>query len=273
MTNVWSFPFPILAAFDIGEWIGPAFVAIFFFILPILRAMKEAKEKQRQMAERQGGTGTQAESAREAAKRKWEELLRGEEGEAGPYAPPTMAGAETEHAPPPSLRPSVPHQPAEPVPQPLFEGSLSPFEPVASEEQVERSYDEGRSLEQGRSLEDGRFDEEKSAHDAHEEALRAERRRRAEFLAAERGDALARADVASALAPSMGAGMAPQRMSELSIAPPAAAAPARETTVGAGAGFGSRSALRRAILASEILGKPVGLRDGSEATGPLGARR
>src|SRR6185503_13545309 len=120
------------------------------------------------------------------------------------YAPPTIAGAETERAPPPVARPTVQPQPAEPVPQPMFPGDLSPFEPVASEEDEERSYDEGRSLERGRSPEEGQFDEERSAR-ANEDALRTERRRRAEFLEAERGEMPARADVASALAPAMGA--------------------------------------------------------------------
>jgi hypothetical protein len=234
-----------LAAFNLSEWIGPAFVAFFFFVVPIVRAMRESKEKQKQLAQKReqasvsgGGAapekGAPADWDAEQARRKWEALLRGEEIEPGPYTP--AAKPEVVRAPPPV-------EASEPA---TLVGSLSSLEPAPSEDEQESS-----------------FDEERMSQIDNETLAREEKKRRDDFLFAEREGAPVRADVAPALPP--------ERPSEPVLV--AADARRRESLFGPGARPGSRSALRRAILASEVLGRPVGLRDGSDEAGPIAARR
>lgn len=231
----------LFLAVDFNDWIGPALVAIFFFVVPILRAMREAKAKQEQMKSKPEGTGGQSDEERDAARRKWEALLRGEEAQPVPWAPPVANVPEaTRRAPAPQLE--------QPVPEAQLAGNLSPFGTQPSEDAEETT-----------------FDEERTAQVENDARLREERRRRDDFLFAEREGAPLRADVTTAI-PS-------DRVPD--VVAVRGDVERRRNVLGAGLepGFGSRAALRRAILASEILNRPVALRTGPEEVGHVGARR
>jgi hypothetical protein len=245
-----------LAAAGFSDWIGPALVAVFFFVLPILRSIREAREKQEQ-AERRAREGlppvatTRApvETDMDEARRKWEALLRGEEVDV-PAPTPVPLAAEPE-AP---RYPSGANAPAANRPADLttpFDTSRNPetltsLEPVLSDTGPATTFDEARL-----------------AQVEEEDRARGDKKRSDDLLFAEReGDAV-RADVAQWI------GSSPSKQP----APASVDLTRRRNVLGAGPGLSTRAGLRRAILASEVLGRPVGMRDGSDEAGPVGMRR
>ncbi len=230
----------ILALSSVSDWIGPAIVAIFFFILPIVRAMREARERQRAI-ERRGGASEPQQTARrmpetdmDEARRKWEALLRGEDVEPASSAPPLL------RMPEPVQRPATP-QPMPETSSPPLTGEFAQLETTSAETT---------------------FDEERGAQVENETLARAEKKRRDDFMFAQREDAPVRADVATDMAPA----------SPTPVAVASSDLQRRRNVLGGGTGMATRSGLRRAILASEVFGQPVGLRDGSSGTGPIGDR-
>jgi hypothetical protein len=235
MANVHLF----LAESDLSHWLGIAFVAFFFFIVPIVKAAREARQKQR-LEEQRGSMGTPQPTARrmpetdmDEARRKWEALLRGEEFE--PATPPAPVVRMPEPA----------QQPTAESPAPTLAQQLASLDP------------EGRSGSAETS-----FDEERVAQTQNEALAREEKQRRDDFIFAQREDAPVRADVAS----DIGRDTPPERKLV------AADLQRRRSVLGSGTGMATRAGLRNAILASEIFGQPVGLRDGSGGTGPIGDR-
>lgn len=246
-----------LGASGVGDWIGPAIVAIVFFILPIVRSIREARVKQEQ-AERRARDGAPAptpiarapvETDMDEARRKWEALLRGEEVDARPKPAPAPAPAprasegEARRYPPAGSATGEMQAPFDDARNPE---TLTSLEPVLSESGPDTSFDEARLAE---------VEDEARARD--------DKQRRDDLFFAERESEAVRADVA-------------QWIGTPASKPPVpvpADTTRRRNVFGPGRGLSTRSDLRRAILASEVLGRPVGLRDGSDEPGPVGLRR
>lgn len=232
----------LLAALDLEklkDLLGPAIVALFFFVLPILRAVKEAREKQKELEQKRADLPASKEASEaDTARKMWEDLLRGDAPT--PVAPPT---AKTVPAPPPLPRNVEAREPSEPLSAPI-----SVLSEVPSEAEVERT-----------------FDEERTAQTENEAARRGEFERRETFLRREReGAAAPRANVEPAAITSFDFGG--DETGQLR-----ADAARRNDLLGLSGN--RRAALQRAIVASEVLGRPVALRTGSEEVGPLALRQ
>jgi hypothetical protein len=220
------------------DLVGPAFVALFFFILPILRALKEAKEKQREAEARRTQAPAEEKSDEQKAKEMWADLLRGE-------------------APAPPPRPPPVPSPARPVPQPIASNAGPPpqlappmqvFSDVPTEAEMESTFDATRE-----------------AQVQNEAALRNERTRRDDFLRREReGAETPRASVEPTAMTSFELG------GDEVIEIQARALRRRDLL---GLEKNRRAALRRALVGAEVLGRPVALRTGGEEIGPLALRR
>lgn len=220
-----------------AEYIGPAIVAIFFFILPIIRAIKESKQKQREaQARRPEAPIDEPRPDETSAREKWDELMRGE-------ATRTAEPVSRIPAPPPLPRVSAPSSL-----ESELGGPLSDLPAQVSEAEMERS-----------------FDEERAALEENERALRTERERREGFLRREREGA-----------EKPRAGVEPVQLSTIELSDTGAVASAealrRRELLGLGSGD-RRAALRRALVGAEVLGRPVALRTGGEEIGPLALRR
>jgi hypothetical protein len=242
----------VLAASGFGDWIGPAIVAVFFFILPIVRSIREAKEKQAQ-AERRARDGTPAPVARapaetdmDEARRKWEALLRGDEVESPPKpAPAPRTSDEARRYPAAATGQATAEMPA-PFDETRNPETLTSLEPVLSDAGPATTFDEARLAQ----VED-------------EARVRDDKQRKDDLVFAQRESENVRSDVAQWI------GTSPSNQP----APPASDLSRRRNIFGGGAGLASRAGLRRAILASEVFGRPVGMRDGSDEAGPASLRR
>ncbi len=228
-------------------------VLIFMFIgLPILRGIKETLAKKKELLEQRrqardvgGPPATEVEDLGEA-KRRFEALLRGEEAPARPVivAPP----------------PPIPRQLAAEAARPTqLAGRLSDLSEAPSEDDAEAA-----ATEETADTEHFVVDEETKAREELDRRLRDERDSRTEFLKREReSGAGRRVNVAADEMTSLGAPTAAatiQRAQRPEVLFTALAdAKAR------------RSALRRAIIASEVLGAPAALR--GPDSGPAGLRQ
>lgn len=232
----------VFAAFDpqaIVDWIlghlGPIFVAVVFFVLPILRGLKEQAQKKRQLEERRRadlvGEG-EPEADGEQGRKAFEALLRGET----PSTPPALPVA-----PPPVLE--APVEPGSRASS--LAGPLSDLASAPTEDEVE-----------------GSFDEERAALEGNERLLREERRRRTDFLAQERESA-ARKSVAPE-------GLLSLQAYEVEAAP---APLSSGRALLAWKGADRRTLLRRAIVAREVLGPPLSVRADTDALGPTALTR
>lgn len=206
-----------------------------FFGLPILRSVLEARKKARARDAQAPSEGADAEEERRAqaaeARRRWEALLRGESPEGAPAAPAPAA--------PPPLPASRTEREGDRAPPPLVLFDTS----GTSEEELEA---------------EGAGDEERRAREELDRRLREERSRR-EILTERpaREEALTMSQVAP-----------PAGGFELAVQEPSAAETVqrrRYSRGGTGGGY-RLGDLRRAVIASEILGPPVSSR------GPGGAR-
>lgn len=240
-----------LAEPTLPSWLIQALLVFFFLVLPIVRGIRESLAKKREFERRRdtaplpsGGEPDVAAQVDEA-RRRWEALLRGEETKPAPAPPPPPVVA---------ARPTA----AEAVPPPLG-GALSDFAPAPSEDQVEAANDEETA-----DAEHFIPDEETRAREENDRRLRDEREARAAFLQREReSGAGRRAGVAADPMTSLGAPTAAAVVERARRANPLGidlATPERR-----------RASLRRAILANEVLGAPIALRD--PASGPPGLRR
>jgi hypothetical protein len=228
-----------LAAWKIDslmDLIGPAFVALFFFILPILRAIKEAKEKQREAEARRTQAPSEEKSEEEKAQEMWADLLRGEAPAPPPPPPPP---------PPPRAVPQTLPTPEAPAP---LAPSIEVFSGSPTEAEMESTFDEARA-----------------AQDQNDAALRDERARREGFLRREReGAETPRASVE------------PSDMTSFDVSVSQTAdgrAQEKRRRDLLGLATNRRAALQRALVGAEVLGRPVALRTGSEEIGPLALRR
>jgi len=242
----------LLAEESFPGWIIKAVLIFMFIGLPILRGIKEtlAKKKelteQRRQARDQGGFPAGEVEDLGEARRRFEALLRGEE-------PP--ARTTTVAPPPPMSR----HVAAEATPPTQLAGRLSDLSEAPSEEEAEAA-----ATEETADAEHFVVDEETKAREELDRRLRDERDSRTEFLKREReSGAGRRVNVAADEMTSLGAPTAAatiQRAQRPEVIFTALAdAKAR------------RTALRRAIIASEVLGAPAALR-GPDA-GPAGLRQ
>ncbi len=245
--------FPMLLAPEQGlpVWLIQALLVFFFIGLPILRSLRETLKQKKELEQRRGSAdagGSDSASQMDEARRRWEALMRGEES-----APPARPAAQA--APPPVPRPTA----AEMAPPAQLAGQLSDFQPSPTEDEVEAADDETTA-----DPEHFIPDEETRAREENERRLREERESRIAFLQREReSGAGRRTNVASDPMTSLGA-------------PTAAATIQRAARPNVLFGDGvdaaaRRAALRRAILANEVLGSPAALRD--PASGPVGLRR
>ncbi len=231
-----------LAAFDpqaIVDWVlghlGPIFIAIVFFVLPILRGLKEQAAKKKEL-EARGETPPAREEPSDGRKA-WEALLRGEEP-GTPPPPPVVVRAPTLE-PPPLVRPVEGSERQATLAGELT-GKLSDFAPTPTEEDEETS-----------------LDEEGLANELNERLLREEMQRRADFLAREKASAARQSVAPEALV-----------TIEASEAVVKGAFPGSARNLLLPAGVDRRSALRRALVAREVLGPPLALRTHIDALGP-----
>jgi len=242
----------LLAEESVPGWIIKAVLIFMFIGLPILRGIKEtlAKKKelteQRRQARDQGGLPASEVEDLGEARRRFEALLRGEE-------PP--ARTATVAPPPPMPR----HIEAEATPPTQLAGRLSDLSEAPSEDDAE-----GAATEETADAEHFVVDEETSAREELDRRLRNERASRTEFLKREReSGAGRRLNVAADEMTSLGAPTAAATIQR-------AQRPEVIFTALADA-KSRRAALRRAIIASEVLGAPAALR-GPDA-GPAGLRQ
>lgn len=241
----------LLAEPALPGWLIQALLVFFFIVLPIIRSIRESLAKKKEFEQRRSGASPDAPpepdiaAEVEEARRRWRELVSGE----APAAPVAQA------APPPIPRPTM----AEAAPPAQLAGQLSDFRPTPTEDEVEAANDEATA-----DAEHFIPDEETRAREENERRLREEREARSEFLRREReSGAGRRAGVASDPMTSLGAPTAAaeiQRKRRPDVLFGETADPAAR-----------RAALRRAIVAAEVLGTPAALRD--PATGPVGLRR
>jgi hypothetical protein len=249
--------FVLLAEPGIPTWLIQAFLVFIFVVLPLVRGVRESLAKKRELEQRrldrvdpaQSPDGSDAPDAMDEARRRWEALMRGEEVSAPPAPPP-----------PPIPRPtaaSIPHASAAP---PLV-GQLSDMAPAPSENETEEADDEATA-----DPEHGIPDEETLAREANARRLRVERGERSDFLRREReGGAGRRANVAPDALTSLGG--------EAAVTVRPARARAELPFAGLGDPRERRTALRRALVMSEVLGTPLGLTEtGTTASGPVGLR-
>ncbi|MBL8857208.1 MAG: hypothetical protein JNL28_01710 [Planctomycetes bacterium] len=230
----------IFAALDLGEiiqWIanhiGPIFVAVFFFIVPILKAIKESAEKKRKQAGQASVPQAEEREAESDGRRMWEELLRGETT-ASVLPPPVPP------APPATASFEGAEQAAD---APSLAGRLSDFADAGDENALES---------------ESAVDQERRAVEINDEMLRVEMLRRSDFLARERESAARKT-------------VAPDGISTFTETAPGLAAVSRGASARQSLfvpGESRRSALRRAIIAREILGQPLALRSRNDALGP-----
>lgn len=242
----------LLAEPALPGWLIQALLVFFFIVLPIIRSIRESLAKKKEFEQRRSGASPDAPpepdiaAEVEEARRRWRELVSGE----APAAPVAQAAP-----PPPIPRPTM----AEAAPPAQLAGQLSDFRPTPTEDEVEAANDEATA-----DAEHFIPDEETRAREENERRLREEREARSEFLRREReSGAGRRAGVASDPMTSLGAPTAAaeiQRKRRPDVLFGETADPAAR-----------RAALRRAIVAAEVLGTPAALRD--PATGPVGLRR
>jgi len=243
----------LLADQGLPGWLIQALLVFFFIGLPILRSIREMMQKKKELEQRRGesvpGDAAEVDPAAqmEEARRRFEALLRGE----------TVASPVAEVPPPVPVmqRPKM----ADTAMPGSRSGDLSGMSPAPSEDQVESANDVATA-----DPEHFIPDEEERAREAHDRRLREEREARTAFLQRERETGAGRrANVTSDPMTSLGA-------------PTAAATIQRAARPDIFFGeydnsAARRAGLRRAILAAEVLGAPVALRD--PATGPVGMRR
>jgi len=243
----------LLAEDTIPGWIIKAALIFFFIGLPILRGIKETLAKKKEFAEQRrqardlGSAPAGEVEDLDEAKRRFEALLRGEE--------PAPRAAPTPPPPPPVPRPTM----AEAPPPAQLAGRLSDLPDAPSEDEAEAA-----ATRETADTEHFVVDEETKAREELDRRLRDERDSRTEFLRREReSGAGRRLNVAADEMTSLGAPTAAatiQRAQRPEVLFTALAdAKAR------------RAALRRAIIASEVLGAPAALR--GPDSGPAGLRQ
>jgi hypothetical protein len=229
-----------LAALDIQaivDWImrhiGPIFIGIVFFVLPLLRSLKEQAAKKKAM-EARGGPPAEEDGEVDGSEA-WKALMRGETREVA--RPPAVE-------PPPLARNVAPPPPARPVEgsetQPTLSGRLSDFADAPTEDEEEST-----------------LDEEGLARELNDRLLREELQRRSDFLAREK-ESPARKTVT------------PETLTTIDATDTVKLA-AVDRSAGAllfGPGADRRDALRRALVAREVLGPPLALRTHIDALGP-----
>lgn len=247
-----------LADNGIPGWVIQAVLVFFFIGLPILRSIREAAVKRRELERRRAelrdgpsrstGADPMAESTpdpmeqMDEARRRFEALLRGEEPASAPPPAPVL------------VRESA----SEPVPQARLAGRLSELRPAPNENDAERG-DDPDSADPEHFIED----EELRSRDEIDRRLRVERDERSDFLRRERESGIGRrSGVAADPMTSLGAPTAAATI-ERAVRPDALFA----TDANA---VDRRAAMRRAFIAAEILGAPTALRDGG--SGPAGLR-
>lgn len=238
----------------IPSWLVQAVIVFFLVGLPIIRGIRETLAKKKEFERRRADAppadgGAPEVDPLDEARRKWEALMRGEEPATPPPAPAERA------APPPMPRPTM----AEATPPTQLAGPLSTFAPTPTESEVEAANDEETA-----DAEHFIPDEETRAREENERRIREEREARAAFLQRERESGVGRrATVASDPMTSLGAPTAAATIQR-------AARP--DVLFGVEADTRARrAALRRAMVAAEVLQAPVALRDPEQ--GPVGLRR
>lgn len=223
---------------EVFDWVqrhlGPIFIAVVFFVLPIVRGLMEQAKKKKQILERE--TPPPARDDEEPDGRKaWEALMRGEEPVSKPpplVEPPIMMRTVT----PPPIKRAVEGSEVHPT----LTGRLSDFPSAPTENE-----------------EEGSLDEESLARELNDRMLREEMQRRSDFLSRERENA-ARKEIAPESLVSIEA-----RETEKAVVIDRSALGALFTQ-----GVDRRVALRRAMIAREVLGPPLALRTHVDALGP-----
>ncbi len=248
-----------LADNGLPGWVIQAVLVFFFIGLPILRSIREASVKRRELERRRGELSGEPRGAPDAdpmadsaadpmeqmdeARRRFEALLRGEEPASAP--PPTV---------PVPVRESRP----EPVPQARLAGRLSDLKPAPNENDAERG-DDPDSADPEHFIED----EELRSREEIDRRIRVEREARSDFLRREREGGIGRrTGIAADPMTSLGAPTAAATI-QRAVRPDALFEPDANAV-------DRQAAMRRAFIAAEILGAPTALRDGG--SGPPGLR-
>lgn len=246
----------LLADQGIPGWLIQAGLVFFFLVLPIIRGIRESIAKKRELEQARGNRPqlepSQTESAApeptsadsaldmEDARRRFEALLRGE-------------------VPEPVVSRDPPSTASVNAPEARLAGRLTDMTPAPTE-------DEAESASNPETADPEHFipDEEQRSREEIDRRIRDERASRTEFLRRERlSGAGRRTSVAADPMTSLGAPTAAAKIHRASrpdvLFPDGASAAVR------------MAAMRRAIVAAEVLGPPSALRD--PAAGPVGLRR
>ncbi|MCY2958630.1 MAG: hypothetical protein NTY35_00535 [Planctomycetota bacterium] len=247
------FPPALLAEPALPGWLVQALLVFFFLVLPIIRGIRESLAKKKELANRRADAGPEqaeepdATAQMDEARRRWEAMLRGEE-----TAPPAAPAV------PPAIPVSRPKA-SDIVPPAQLAGTLTDMKPAPNEDDVETTTDEATA-----DPEHFIPDEETRAVEENDRRLREEREARTDFLRRERETGAGRrANVTSDPMTSLGAPTAAATI-QRAVRPDVLFGDLADAKT-------RRVALRRAIVAAEVLGPPVALRD--PATGPVGLRR
>ncbi|MBL8861533.1 MAG: hypothetical protein JNK02_05930 [Planctomycetes bacterium] len=238
-------------------WLIQALLVFFFLVLPVVRGIRETIAKRKELAgelerRRRAGPEREAEPDPEAldleeARRRFEAMLRGEHA-----TPPATQAAPP---PPPVPRPTLADSPA---PRELA-GRLSDLPPAPDENEAEAAVSP-----EAADADHFVVDEESSAAEENERRLREERASRGDYLRREREQSVSRRTTVTADGQTSFGAPTPAATIQRATRP--------EVLFAGGADPASRrAALRRAIVAAEVLGSPAAIRDPEH--GPLGLRR
>ena len=219
-------------------------LVFFFIVVPIIRSVREARRKQREAQARRAEAPGGDEDAEKAAKQRWEELLRGEAAAPAPAPMPVPVSKRADVADPAVLAEIEEEAGPDEESEPALSKSLTML-PNASVESAppaaaSRTFAEERIERRAAETRRRESFERPNVEAPTQESARAAMAPMAAFDEVERGRVLRQAGHRTELL---------------------------------GHGGNRRAALQRAIVAMEVLGRPVGMRSGSEELGPLALRR
>jgi hypothetical protein len=225
---------------------------VFIVVVPLIKAVREALAKARELAEKSPDTfGRDSE-----ARKRFEALLRGEEL---PDAPPPP------RSPPRAAAPPVIKEARERAVQDVAEARRPPAKkPLVVLDEIPARPLSGPELE----AREGASEPEIAADRTRRERDELERQRVAALQPAQ----IAREEYAASSSQREEVAPTPVAVFDAALAasePAGRASAAARRWLGAAADTDRRGALRRALVMNEVLGRPLGLRDGARPAGGL----
>lgn len=252
----WPAILPIREEGDLVDWILKIVIGVFFVGIPLVKGILQSREKAKQEAQPDGRRAAREKEIE--GRRAFEELMRGE---------PTMAPP-----PVPDSPPRAPSRAAEAVTARAAEAAARGTRAVAPKPLTEREEISATPLT------GSEFEAQEGAPEA-DLAAEVERRDRDELRRQEVElripEEIAREEYAASSSLRENVEPVPVevfRAPALEVAGAPSTSEASRRLLGAGGGADRRTALRRALVLNEVLGRPVSARDGSDASTPVGLR-